>query len=303
MIFNEINKIVLNNTSALIVFLVLGLSACNSDKNKADAYGNFEATEIIVSAESAGRIASLNVENGMELKAGMLVGKIDSVQAGLKIDQIKSQKSSVNQRVAAAEAQIKTVEAQLRGVEKDITRIDKLFADGAATRQQYDDVHNRYEVLKTQLETARAQYKASSSETGTLDVQNKQASDMLSKCTIINPVNGTVLERYAEAGELAGAGTPLYKIADLSSLDLKVYISGDQLTQFKIGDKVRVAVDADKKNTMQLDGVVNWISSQSEFTPKIIQTKEERVNMVYAMKVRVVNNGILKIGMPGEVRK
>jgi len=303
MIFNYLNKTILNNSSVLIIFLVIGLSACNSDKNKADAYGNFEATEIIVSAESTGRIASLNVENGMELKAGAIVGKIDSIQARLKIDQIKAQKISVNERVATAQAQVKTVEAQIRGIEKDLARIDKLFADGAATRQQYDDVHNRAEVLKTQLETARAQYNASMSETGTLDVQNKQASDMLTKCTIVNPINGTVLERYAEAGELAGAGTPLYKIADISSLDLKVYISGDQLTQFKLGDKVKVAVDIDKKNTTELEGLVNWISSQSEFTPKIIQTKEERVNMVYAMKVRVINNGMLKIGMPGEVRK
>lgn len=303
MIFNAINKTIMNNSSILIFFLLIGLSACNSDKKKADAYGNFEATEIIVSSESAGRIASLRVENGMELKAGEVVGKIDSIQAGLKIEQINAQKVSVSEKVMAANAQVKTVETQIKGIEKDITRIDKLFADGATTRQQYDDVHNRYEILKTQLETARAQLKAASSETGTLQVQNQQATDMLSKCTIVNPINGTVLERYAEAGELANPGTPLYKIADISSLDLKVYIAGDQLTQFKIGDKVRVYVDADKKNNTELEGVVNWISAQSEFTPKIIQTKEERVNMVYAMKIRVANNGILKIGMPGEIRK
>ena len=260
-------------------------------------------TEIIVSAETAGRISSFDVENGMTLKAGAIVGKIDSTQAGLKIDQIKAQKSSVNERITAAQAQVKTVEVQLIGIEKEVKRIDKLFADGAATQQQYDDVHNRYEILKTQLETARAQYKVASSENGTLTVQNKQASDLLTKCTIINPIDGTVLERYAEKGELAGAGTPLYKIANISSLDLKVYISGDQLSQFKLGDKVKVSVDIDKKNTTQLEGEVDWISSQSEFTPKIIQTKEERVNMVYAMKIRVANNGMLKIGMPGEVRK
>lgn len=292
-----------NGTSAFIIILASTLSACNNNNNKADAYGNFEATEIIVSAETAGRISVFDVENGMILKAGTIVGKIDSTQAGLKVDQIKAQKYSVNERITAAQAQVKTVEVQLKGIEKDVERINKLFADGAATQQQYDDVHNRYEILKTQLETARAQYNVAISENGTLDVQNKQASDLLNKCTIINPIDGTVLERYAEKGELAGAGTPLYKIANISSLDLKVYISGDQLSQFKLGDKVKVTIDIDKKSTTQLEGEVSWISSQSEFTPKIIQTKEERVNMVYAMKIRVANNGMLKIGMPGEVRK
>jgi HlyD family secretion protein len=288
----------------LIIALIIVLSSCQSEKNISDAYGNFEATEVIVSSETNGRILDFTVEEGMNLKAGQVVGRIDSVQSKLKVDQIHAQKATASERIATAQAQISTVEAQLKGAETDLARINKLFTDGAATCQQYDDIHNRYEVLKTQLATARAQLKSAQTETGTLDVQNRQALDLLTKCTIVNPINGTVLERYAETGELAAAGSSLYKIADLSALDLKVYITGVQLSQFKTGDKVTVIIDADKHNTTETTGTVTWISSQSEFTPKIIQTKEERVNLVYAMKVRVANpNGMFKIGMPGEIRK
>lgn len=278
------------------------LISCNNDNKKSDAFGNFEASETMVSSETAGKILIMNVEEGLVLNEGTIVCKVDSTQAMLKVQQLEAQQASLKSRITTASAQVNSVKVQITGLEKDKQRIEKLFAEGAATRQQFDDIHNRYELLKSQYDAAIAQQKAVASENGIIESQLKQAKDMLSKCNVINPLQGTVLERYSEKGETVNPGTPLYKIADMTSLNLRVYISGSQLTSFAIGQKVKVLIDNKKDNIKELEGTIIWISSQSEFTPKIIQTREERVNLVYAMKVKVANDGSLKIGMPGEVK-
>jgi HlyD family secretion protein len=292
----------MNTKLILAIFAVTTLFSCNNDSKKSDAYGNFEATETMVSSETSGKILSINAEEGSILDAGIVVAHIDSTQALLKIQQLEAQQASLSSRTATATAQINTAKVQLDGLNVDKQRIEKLYADGAATRQQYDDIHNRLNLLKSQYDAAVAQQKAVASENGVIESQLKQARDMYSKCNIINPLKGTILERYSDKGETVNPGTPLYKIADMSSLDLRVYISGSQLTSFAVGQKVKVLVDNGNEILKEMEGTVTWISSQSEFTPKVIQTREERVNLVYAMKVRVANDGSLKIGMPGEVK-
>lgn len=286
----------------LILIFVSFLASCNGNGGKSDAYGNFEATEVMVSAENIGRLNEFIIDVGTQLTTGQIIGKIDSVQSQLKYSQLVAQNNSINAKLSNAMAQLKMCQVQSGSITKEKNRIDKLFTDSAATQQQLDDINGKYDLIKAQLEAANAQVQEAQSEFAILDNQIKQAKDMLSKCTIKNPIDGIVLERYADRGELVGIGVPLYKIADLSFLNLRAYLNGAQLSSVKIGQSVDILIDKGTKSFITLKGTITWISSEAEFTPKIIQTKDERVNLVYAIKVKVKNDGILKIGMPGEVR-
>jgi HlyD family secretion protein len=286
--------------SGAVVILMLAAS-CRKNIQEADAYGNFEADEVIVSAQAQGILTSLNVEEGSMLKPNELVGKIDSVPTTIKMQQLKAQQLLIDARVENLDAQLRVQDQQRINIVREVNRIEKLKQDGAATAQQYDDIEGKLNVLDSQTETIRTQKNMISGDRSVLMSQIADVKNLLEKCRIVNPIQGTVLEKYVEANELVSPGKALYKIANTGKMELKVYVSGAQLPSIALGDSADVMIDSANANLQKIPGVVSWISSQVEFTPKIIQTREERVNMVYALKVSVDNDGRLKIGMPGEV--
>jgi HlyD family secretion protein len=282
----------------LIPFFII---SCNKKGKVSDAYGNFEAEEVIIAAESQGKLVEFYINEGDKLRAGQVVGYIDSVQLYLKFQQLLAQKKAVKAKIENIRAQKEVQEQVLNNLKNDENRIMALFNEGAATKKQLDDITGQIEVTKKQIESINTQFILVNSEIETTDIQIIQARDQLNRCKIINPVDGTVLAKYVERHELINIGKNLYKIANLNSLVLKAYISGYQLASVKTGQQVDVLIDKNKSELLKLRGTISWISETAEFTPKIIQTKEERVNLVYAIKVLVSNDGTLKIGMPGEV--
>lgn len=286
-------------TISVFIFLIV---SCNGNGNLSDAYGNFEATEIIVSSEANGSIISLNLENGQSLKAGQLVATVDTVALYLKEKQLKAMKNEIAMNTHDVLSQIDVLKEQKNVLLIEKKRVESLIADSAATGKQYDDIIGKIGVLDKQIEGVRIKNKTVLSKLDALNVQIEQVEYELSKCKIINPINGVVLQKYVEPHELVMRGKALYKIANMDELELKAYIDGTQLPAIKIGQKVKVLIDKNAEENTALEGTIDWISSNAEFTPKIIQTKEERVKLVYAIKIVVKNDGSLKIGMPGEVR-
>ena len=288
-----------------VLFIVLLLTSCKSDTNEAFASGYFEAVETIVSARGNGTIQYLNVEEGMDLQADTKVGQIDSTQIYLTIRQIQAQKGAVLSRKPDISSQTAILKEQLAHANRELIRVENLNAGGAATQKQLDDARSAVAVLNRQLSAQQTTLDKTSAsvgkETNPLEVQISLLQDQLAKCRIINPVTGTVLVKYAEPTEMTAIGRPLYKIADLSTLQLRAYITGKQLGSLKLGQKVKVTTDLGKEKPAEYEGTVNWISNKAEFTPKTIQTHEERSNEVFAIKVAVKNDGFLKIGMYGEI--
>jgi len=293
-------KIFSRNIILLGIFLVL-VSACGKSDKEADAYGNFEADEIIVSAQSQGTLTFLNVNEGTILEADQQVGKIDTTATTIKMDQLAAQQTVITARLRNLEAQISVQDEQRVNLVREVDRIEKLKKQEAATSQQYDDILGKLKVQDMQTEALRTQKNIIAGERSVLMAQIEDVKNLQEKCRIVNPIKGIVLEKYAEANELVSPGKALYKIANTGKMELKVYVSGEQLPSIAIGDSADVMIDSTGGNLHKIPGIVSWISSQVEFTPKIIQTREERVNMVYAIKVSVNNDGRLKIGMPGEV--
>jgi HlyD family secretion protein len=279
----------------------LALQSCSGNKGLSDAYGNFESTEITCSAEAQGKILFFQCEEGHLVKVGDTLGLIDTTDFYLKREGLLAQRNSVVSKQTGFQAQIEVQEQQKANLLIEMKRLENLFKEKAATRKQLDDMEGNIKVINKQLQTTRVQEQGLNGDIKNLDKQSELLEVSLDRCWIISPANGTILTRYAEAGELATPGKPLYKLADLKTMYLRVYISGAQLSKVKIGQDVEVIIDKDKSSNTSLKGEVSWISPSAEFTPKIIQTKEERVNMVYAVKVRVANEGSLKINMPGEV--
>lgn len=275
-------------------------AGCSGRDGKSDAYGNFESTEILISAEASGRLLFLKVSEGMSVDSGSIVGCIDTVQLHLKRGQLIASRQAVSSRVANILAQIGVLREQKRVAETEKARVETLFKENAATQKQLDDVSGQVSVLEKQMESIETQNAGVLAEVRSLDAQIEQINDQIRRSVIVNPVTGTVLTKYVEPFEILSYGKPLYKVADLKTMYLRVYVSGGQLPSVKIGQSAEVLFDRDTKGMEALNGDVSWVSSKAEFTPKIIQTKEERVNMVYAVKIRVVNDGRLKIGMPGE---
>jgi HlyD family secretion protein len=282
--------------------VILFLASCSGGKGDSDAWGTFESTEVIISSEVSGKILRFDIEEGQVLKPGTQIGLIDTTDWLLKRDQLMSQKISIASKYPNVASQIAVQEQQLKNLQVEKSRLEKMFKDGAATKKQLDDISGSIDLVQKQIQSIETQNASVGGELGSLSKQIEQINENLKRCHIINNVDGTVLEKYAEANEMTATGKALYKIANLNELFLRVYISGAQLPSVKIGDKVDVLVDKDENSKQKLEGEVSWISSSAEFTPKIIQTKEERVNLVYAVKVRVKNDGTLKIGMPGEIK-
>jgi HlyD family secretion protein len=282
------------------------LASCGNNKNNFDASGSFETDEIIISSEAAGVIEQFDVKEGQSLQTGQMVGYIDSTQLYLKKKQLEAQIKAVLSGRPDINAQIAALQEQLKTAEREQQRYSNLRKEGAGTQKQMDDINAQVEVLKKQIAAQQSALGISSQSINEqavpLKVQMDQLNDQLAKCRIVNSVNGTVLTKYAEEKEVATPGKPLYKIADLSFLFLRAYITGDQLSQVKLNQKVKVLTDDGKDKYKDHEGVISWISDKAEFTPKTIQTKEERANLVYAIKVKVPNDGSLKIGMYGEVK-
>jgi HlyD family secretion protein len=282
--------------------LVLIASGCRGRSELADAYGNFESDEILISSEATGVLNRFDVSEGDQLFAGQLVGHVDTVQLSLQRDQLEAQRRAVRSRTPSILAQIEVIEEQRRVATKDRERIENLLSQGASTPKQLDDVNGQINVLDRQMASIRTQNAPLVAELDVIGAQQALLEYRITRSRIVNPVAGTVLLTYAEAHELTAPGRPLYKIAKLDTMDLRAYVSGAQLSHVRIGQTVSVEIDSDSDENVRLPGTVTWISPQAEFTPKLIQTKEERVNLVYAMKVRVANtNGLVKLGMPGEV--
>ena len=288
----------------LITGLIIGLVifSCNNQKDASDAFGNFEADDQLVSSEIAGKILSANFEEGMTLKKGAEIAVVDTIPIRLLIAQLESQQVTIKAKKQSVQAQMAVVTQQKKNLEVDKVRILNMLKDGAATQKQKDDVTGNLELLDKQMLSTRSQELILTGEAEGVSTQLAQLQDKLSRCRILSPINGMVLERYKKAGELVATGQSLCRVADVSTLNLRVYVSGDQLPHLKIGQKVKVLIDDTATRNRNLEGTVAWVSSEAEFTPKIIQTKVERVKLVYAVKVTVVNDGFLKIGMPGEIK-
>ncbi len=285
----------------IIALALLAFGACKNGEQKSDAYGNFEAVETIVSSEMSGKLLILNAKQGDLLEPNKLIALIDTTELYLKKLQTEAQLTASDTKKQNVSAQINVYKEQKKNVLTNQQRITKMFADKAATQQQVDDINGQMNVLDKQISATNTQFQLIGSEMDVIQRQLDLISEQLTKCRINSPIKGTVLETYLEIGELATPGKPVLKMADLSNLELKVYISGTQLSKVKLGSEVKVLVDSDAKDMQTVSGKITWISSESEFTPKIIQTKEERVKLMYAVKIVVANDGRLKIGMPGEV--
>jgi len=286
----------------IIPFLSLAiLAGCSGRNNLSDAYGNFEAIEYLISAEGQGKILSFDLEEGSVLSKGQIVGYIDTMALYLQKQQLEAKIKAVVAQRAGVHARIEVQKTQKNTMLVEKERMEKLLADGAATGKQMDDLMGQLAIIKKQITATGSNYQTIAAEIVALQAQVMIIQDQLRRNTIINPVDGTVLEKYVEPYEITAPGKTLYKIADLNTMILRVYISGDQLASVSIGQDVGVIIDDAETVQVPLKGKVTWISGKSEFTPKIIQTREERVNLVYAVKVEVPNDGRIKIGMPGEL--
>ena len=287
--------------SVLIILALFG-SSCSNNKDKPDAYGSFEATEVTVSSLANGKILDFNVEEGQLLDSNQLIGFVDTTDLHLKKLQILDQKNATGSRREDLAAQIAVQEQSRENILVEKNRVIRLLKDGAATQKQLDDINSSLNMIEKQIASIKSQFRGIEDQIGSTEQQAAQVRESIKNACIVNPVKGTVLTKFAENNEVTSFGKPLYKIADLREMDLRVYVSGAQLPHVKIGDKVEVRIDKDETSNTKMEGIVSWISQTAEFTPKTIQTKEERVNLVYAVKVRVKNDGSLKIGMPGEIK-
>lgn len=285
----------------IITFLILtSLISCNKKNDKADGYGNFEATEVTISAEANGKIEYLKLEEGNILEPNSQVGLIDTTQLYFNKQQLIASKSAVYSKSANVLSQVKVLQEQLKTTLIEKKRIQNMFAENAATKRQVDEIDGKVSVIQEQIKSVRTQNAPIVNEVKPIDVQIEKINDQIQKSKIINPIKGTVLAKYSEPNEVTAFGKPLYKIADISEMTLRVYISETQLSQIKVGQNVAVKIDVEKE-MKSFPGTISWIASSAEFTPKVVQTKEERVNLVYAVKVKVKNDGSLKIGMPAEM--
>lgn len=280
-------------------------SACGNGAPKYDATGTFETTEVLVSAEASGRLLYFDIEEGMLLKAGEEVGVVDTIQLYLKKLQLEASIKSVEEQRPDILKQVAATKEQISAAQRERNRVANLLKVGAANQKQLDDAEDQLEVLRKQLvaqnSTLSNSHQSLTWQSSSVGIQVAQVEDQLKKCHITSPITGTVLAKYAEAGELTAMGTPLFKVADTEQMYLRAYITSEQLSQVKLGQKVTVFSDYGTDEHKQYPGVVTWISDTSEFTPKTILTKNERANLVYAVKIAVHNDGLLKIGMYGGV--
>lgn len=285
----------------IAILLSIAIWGCGNRNSKSDAYGNFESTEITVSAEASGKITESNFNEGDVVPQGHLLCVIDTVPLYLQKQQLVASRQSAETGLRKVTTAIDVQKAQKQIMEKDLVRLQQLKSDNAATGKQLDDATGQLTVVQRQIENTAAQLASVNAEMAVIDTKIATLNDQLARCRVTAPQAGTVLNKLAETGEVVSTGKPIAKLANLEQMELRAYVSGDMLPYVKIGEQVDVLIDADAGSNATLQGTITWVSATAEFTPKIIQTKKERVNQVYAFKVTVKNDGRLKIGMPGEV--
>jgi HlyD family secretion protein len=284
-----------------IAAIMLISVSCNRNDNLADAYGNFEVDETVVSSLMPGEIMQFEIEEGSTYKAGQLVGYIDTIDLHLLKPELFANRKATSSKTENISTQIEILKNQLANLEREQKRIINLVKAGAATSQQLDNIDGQIDVVNSQIKSARSQYAAIVAQLEGIDAKVLQLEEKIRKSRIVNPINGIVLSKLAEAYEFTAPGKPLYKIANIDVIDLRAYISGSQLSTIKLGETFTVKIDGASGEMIDYPGKVVWVSSEAEFTPKTIQTKEERVDLMYAIKIRVKNDGRIKIGMPGEL--
>jgi HlyD family secretion protein len=307
----------MKKTAYILISLLI---ACQQKDTAFDAEGSFEADEVIVSAEIPGRLSSFTIQEGQQLKAGDLAGTVDALPIALQKEQVEASIQALRQKTMDVNPQIKLLqdqlavqETQLQQLEHEKARVERLLKQDAATGKQLDDIRYQIEALNRQMQvtkqqiavqvnTINTQNRSVLSEAPALQKKAEQLSDQIRRSNITNPVTGTVLTKYAQPGEMTAAGKALYKIAPLDTLTLRAYLTGDQLSAVKLGQTVSVFTDKGKKEYREQKGTISWIADKAEFTPKTIQTKDERANLVYAVKIRVKNDGSLRIGMYGDIK-
>lgn len=294
----------MNNRIVPLIISCLALFACKEEK-KYDATGTFEATEVVVSSETGGRLVTFQVEEGNAVQQGREVGVVDTVQLYLKKLQLQASRKAVDTQRPDIRLQIAALKEQIATAERERMRVLNLLKDKAANRKQLDDWDSQIAVLKRQLAAQVSSLRNSTAslneQSSSVAIQVAQLDDQLKKCHILSPISGTVLAKYAEAGEVTATGKPLFKVADLNHVFLRAYITSEQLAGVKLGSKATVTADYGKGIVKKYDGIVTWIASEAEFTPKTILTPDERANQVYAVKIAVRNDGYIKLGMYGEV--
>jgi len=285
---------------SLIIIAAFLLAECSDKTDQADAYGNFEATEVLVSAETNGRILQFDVEEGTIADIGATIALIDTTLFHLQKAEINAGMKSVRTRVNTINAQNDILNQQIDNLNINISRIEKMLQDDAATQKQYDDLTGQVAVIRKQIAANNTQKTSVAAELAVLESKKATLNEQIIRSLVKSPITGNIIEKYSEAGEMTAAGRPLVKVADLSVMKLKVYVSGAQLASIKTGQKCNIRIDNGVKGFSSFEGIISYISGKAEFTPKIIQTKEERVTLVYAVKIDVKNEGTLKAGMPGE---
>ncbi len=286
--------------------LVLLAASCVEGNKAYDASGVFESTEVTVSAEGNGKILSLDLQEGDRLEAGQIVGCIDTVQLHLSEIQLEASRRAVGSGRLDISRQIAALESQIGKQRQELDRFTKLEKAGASNRKQVEDIQAQIETLERQLaaqeESLNSSNRNVSGQADALEAQIEQIRDRIRKCVITSPVAGTVLAKYSEAGEFAALGRTLFKVADIDNIRLRAYITADQLTALKLGQQVRVFADQGSSGRKEYAGTLIWISDKAEFTPKTIQTRDERANLVYAVKIAVENDGLIKLGMYGDIK-
>lgn len=286
--------------------LVLLAASCVEGNKAYDASGVFESTEVTVSAEGNGKILSLDLQEGDRLEAGQIVGCIDTVQLHLSEVQLEASRRAVGSGRLDISRQIAALESQIGKQRQELDRFTKLENAGASNRKQVEDIQAQIETLERQLAAQKESLNSSnrnvSGQADALEAQIEQIRDRIRKCVITSPVAGTVLAKYSEAGEFAALGRALFKVADIDNIRLRAYITADQLTSLKLGQQVRVFADQGSSGRKEYAGTLIWISDKAEFTPKTIQTRDERANLVYAVKIAVENDGLIKLGMYGDIK-
>jgi HlyD family secretion protein len=289
-------------TRSLIIIAVALLAGCKNKTDNADAFGNFEATEVIVSSETNGRILQLEPVEGTNVTTGSKIALIDTTLSHLQKAEIDAGMKSIRTRISSINAQNDILNQQIMNLNVNIERIGKMLKDDAASQKQLDDLTGQVAVLKKQIVANNTQKESVAAELTVSDSKKMTLNEQMKRCSVLSPLNGTVIEKYSESGEITAAGKPLVKIADLSVMKLKVYVSGAQLGSVKIGLQCAVRIDNGKNGYTSFPGTISYIADKAEFTPKIIQTKEERVTLVYAVDIEVKNDGSIKSGMPGEAK-
>ncbi len=284
-----------------LIAVVLLTTACNKGNDLADAYGNFEVDDILISAQMPGELIQYTIVEGARLEKGVVVAMTDTTELYLMKLEVIANQEAISTQSDNIYAQIKVLKGELKNLEREQKRVKNLIKAGAATSKQLDDIEGNIDVVESKIQSVRSQNASILGQVEALYSRSKQIDEKIRKSIIVNPVDGIVLAKLSDLNEYTAPGKPLYKIANMDELDLRVFISGDQLSEVKLGDNYTVKIDGLDGSMIDYQGRVSWISSESEFTPKTIQTKEERVDLVYAVKLRVKNDGKIKIGMPGEL--